>query len=76
MAPAAPLHTFSQHDGELTITDVLDSECEGKRLCELGLCPGKTLRIVASGNPAIVATGETRFAVSSDLLSRVFARPS
>jgi Fe2+ transport system protein FeoA len=71
----APLSTFSARHGALEIVEVDDSATEHKRMCELGLCPGRSVRVVRKGNPSIVSVGESRFALSLELLSRVYVRP-
>ncbi|MCF6228244.1 MAG: ferrous iron transport protein A [Planctomycetes bacterium] len=73
--PAAPLATFSQHDGELEVIEIFDEDAESNRMCELGFCPGKTVSIISQGNPAILSVAGTRLAVGFDLLSRVYVRP-
>ncbi|MDC1141678.1 FeoA family protein [Planctomycetota bacterium] len=73
--PPAPLAIFSQFDGELEVVEVMDDSDDAKRMCELGFCPGKTVTIIAQGDPAIVNIAGTRLAVGLDLLSRIFVRP-
>jgi Fe2+ transport system protein FeoA len=74
--PAAPLATFTHHDGTLVVVEVLPDEAGGsKRLCEIGVCHGKQIRIVRSGDPAIVAIGDARFALAAELQARVFVSP-
>ena len=74
-AQTAPLSKFSARHGALEIVEVDDPDAEHKRMCELGLCPGRRVRVVRKGNPAILSVGESRFALSLELLSRVFVRP-
>lgn len=76
LIPAAPLASFGPHDGELDIVEVQDDHGQAKRMCELGLCPGKRVRVMRAGNPAIVQVGESRFALAHELLMRVLARPA
>lgn len=73
--PAAPLATFSHHDGDLEVIEIFDEDAESKRMCELGFCPGKVVRVISQGNPAILSVAGTRLAVGLDLLSRVYVRP-
>jgi len=73
--PAAPLATFTRHDGMLEVVEVLHEDGGSKRMCELGICEGKRLRVVSQGDPAIVAIGDSRFALAAELLARVFVRP-
>lgn len=75
LIPAAPLSTFAPQDGALEIVEVIDAEGQSKRMCELGLCPGKQVRVVRRGNPGIVQAGESRFALSAELQQRVLVRP-
>jgi Fe2+ transport system protein FeoA len=74
--PGAPLSTFTPFDGELEILSVNDLDEHLKRLCELGVCPGKRVTIIRGGNPAILRIGESRFALSLDFLTKVFVRPA
>lgn len=73
--PSAPLSAFTPYDGELEVVEVNDTDGNVKRMCELGICPGKRVSIVRRGDPAILSIGESRFALSGDLLTRVFVRP-
>ncbi|MCA8910144.1 MAG: ferrous iron transport protein A [Planctomycetes bacterium] len=73
--PTAPLSTFTPHDGELEVVEVHDSDGNVKRMCELGICPGKHVTIVRQGDPAILTVGDSRFALSGELLTRVYVRP-
>jgi Fe2+ transport system protein FeoA len=79
--PPAPLATFTHHDGILEVIDVWHSGPDGskdrdsKRMCELGICVGKKLRIIRHGDPAIVAIDDSRFALAAELLAKVFVRP-
>lgn len=73
--PTAPLSTFTPFDGELEVVEVHDSDGNVKRMCELGICPGKRVSIVRQGDPAIVSVGESRFALSGELLTRVYVHP-
>ncbi|MCB9895118.1 MAG: ferrous iron transport protein A [Planctomycetes bacterium] len=73
--PSAPLSTFTPHDGELEVVEVHDNDGNVKRMCELGICPGKRVSIVRQGDPAILSVGESRFALSGELLTRVYVRP-
>ena len=73
--PTAPLSTFTPYDGELEVVEVLDSDGNVKRMCELGVCPGKKVRIVRQGDPSIISVGDSRFALAGELLTRVFVRP-
>jgi Fe2+ transport system protein FeoA len=74
--PAAPLATFTHHDGALVVVEVVpDEEGGSKRLCEIGVCKGKQIRIVRGGDPAIVALGDARFALAAELQARVFVCP-
>ena len=73
---AAPLSSFSSRDGELEIVEVHDHDGSLKRLCELGLCPGKRVSVLRKGNPAILRIGASRFALSLALLTQVFVRPA
>jgi len=72
--PDAPLSAFFPADGELEVVEVLNAEGSLKRLCELGICPGKRIRVLRRGDPAIVAVGESRFALAHELLACVFVR--
>lgn len=74
--PTAPLNTFTPHDGELEVVEILDDTGDVKRMCELGVCPGKRIRVIRQGDPAILAFGESRFALAGELLARVFVRPA
>ncbi|MBZ0137039.1 MAG: ferrous iron transport protein A [Planctomycetes bacterium] len=74
--PTAPLSTFSPYDGELEVVEVNDFDGNVKRMCELGVCPGKRVRIIRQGDPAIISVGDSRFALAFDLLSRVYVRPA
>lgn len=74
--PSAPLSIFSSRDGELEVTSVLDTDSNVKRLCELGICPGKIISIFRSGNPSIIKIGESRFALSEMFLASIWVRPS
>ena len=73
--PTAPLSTFTPHDGELEVVEVHDSDGNVKRMCELGICPGKHVTIVRQGDPAILTVGDSRFALSGELLTRVYVPP-
>lgn len=73
--PTAPLSTFTPEDGVLEVVELLDSEGSVKRMCELGICPGKRVSIVRQGDPAILSVGDSRFALSGELLTRVYVRP-
>lgn len=73
--PAAPLATFTPHDGQLEVVEVFDIDGNTKRMCELGICTGKVVSIVRQGDPAILCIGESRFALAAELLSRVYVRP-
>ena len=74
--PTAPLSTFTPHDGELEVVEVHDTDGNVKRMCELGICPGKHVTIVRQGDPAIVCVGDSRFALSCSLLTSVYVRPA
>jgi Fe2+ transport system protein FeoA len=74
--PGAPLSTFTAFDGELEVISVHDQDGSLKRLCELGICPGKRVSIIRGGNPSILGVGESRFALSAEFLSWVFVRPA
>jgi Fe2+ transport system protein FeoA len=78
--PAAPLATFLPADGELEVVEVLAETPAGdgnsRRLCELGVCPGKRIKLARQGDPAIVCIGESRFALGAELQARVFVRPT
>lgn len=74
--PTAPLSTFTAHDGELEVVEVHDHDGNVKRMCELGVCPGKRVRIIRQGDPAILSVGDSRFALAGELLSRVYVRPA
>ncbi|MBE7491591.1 MAG: ferrous iron transport protein A [Planctomycetes bacterium] len=73
--PAAPLSLFSPADGELEVVEIQGQDGSSRRMCELGICPGKRLRVVRSGDPALLAVAGSRFALARDLTSRVFVRP-
>ena len=73
--PPAPLAIFSQFDGDLEVVEIVDEDSNSKRLCELGFCPGKTVRVISQGDPAILSVAGTRLAVGYDLLAKVFVRP-
>lgn len=73
--PAEPLASFRAADGELEVVEVDTSDAAGKRLCELGVCPGKRVSIVRAGSPAIVAIAGSRFALARELALRVLVRP-
>ncbi len=60
----------------LTVCEVRGNDCESRRLSELGICLGRTVTIVRSGNPAILEMDGSRFALSSDLLERVVVTPA
>ncbi|KAA0210684.1 ferrous iron transport protein A [bacterium] len=72
----APLAVFSEHDGPLEIVQVLGDDASSRRLCELGCCVGKHVRVVRRGDPAIVSIGGSRFALAGELQDRVFAKPA
>lgn len=74
--PTAPLSAFSPFDGELEVVEILDSDGNIKRMCELGVCPGNRVTILRQGDPAIVCVGDSRFALAGELLARVFVRPA
>jgi len=73
--PTAPLSTLTPQDGILEVVELLDSEGSVKRMCELGICPGKRVSIIRQGDPAILSVGDSRFALSGELLTRVYVRP-
>ncbi|MBK9973324.1 MAG: ferrous iron transport protein A [Planctomycetes bacterium] len=73
--PAAPLNLFRAADGELEVVEVSTEDGSTKRLCELGICPGKRISVVRQGNPALVAVGGSRFALAAELMQRVLVRP-
>jgi Fe2+ transport system protein FeoA len=73
--PLAPLAIFGAADGWLEVVEVHDVDGQTKRMCELGICPGKRIRVIRQGDPAIVGIGESRFALAAELLNRVFVRP-
>jgi len=73
--PAEPLSHFRAADGELEVIEVDTSTPQGKRLCELGVCPGKRIFVVRAGSPAIVAVAGSRFALARELARRVMVRP-
>ncbi|MBX3474547.1 MAG: ferrous iron transport protein A [Planctomycetes bacterium] len=73
--PAAPLSLFSPDDGELQVIEIIGEDGNTKRMCELGICPGKLVRIVRAGDPSLVAVAGSRFALARELASRVFVRP-
>ena len=74
--PSAPLSTVTPQDGELEVVEVHDTDGNVKRICELGICPGKTVRIIRQGDPAILSVGDSRFALAGELLTRVYVRPA
>lgn len=74
--PTAPLSTFTPHDGKLVVVEIDDQDGNVKRMCELGICPGKHVTIVRQGDPAILCVGDSRFALSGELLTRVYVRPA
>jgi Fe2+ transport system protein FeoA len=76
LLPPAPLSSFAPGDGELEIVEVLGLDGPSRRMCELGICPGRKLTLVRNGNPAIVALSGGRFALSAELAARVFVRPA
>lgn len=73
--PAAPLSLFSPQDGDLEVVEILGQDGSTKRMCELGICPGKLVRVVRAGDPALLAVAGSRFALARELTSRVFVRP-
>lgn len=73
--PLAPLAIFGASDGWLEVVEVHDLDGQVKRMCELGICPGKRIRVIRRGDPAIIGLGESRFALAAELLNRVFVRP-
>jgi Fe2+ transport system protein FeoA len=73
---AVSLRDCCQRKGRLTVCAVRGSDCESRRLCELGLCLGRTITIVRPGNPAILEVDGSRFALSSDLMERVVVAPA
>jgi Fe2+ transport system protein FeoA len=74
--PTAPLSTFTPQDGELEVVEVHELDANSRRMCELGICPGKRVSIIRQGDPAILCIGESRFALSGELLTRVYVRPA
>lgn len=74
--PTAPLSSFTPHDGELEVVEVHDTDGNVKRMCELGVCPGKRVRIIRQGDPAILSVADSRFALAGELLSSVYVRPA
>lgn len=74
LAFGGPLSTFSPRDGLLEVIDLDDRDAEGKRLGELGLCPGKRIAILRQGDPAIIGIDDDRFALAAALLARIFVR--
>lgn len=74
--PTAPLSAFTQFDGELEVVEIHDGDGNVKRMCELGVCPGKRVTILRQGDPAILSVGDSRFALAGELLTRVFVRPA
>ena len=71
---AEPLSHFRAADGELEVVEVDTHDPLGKRLCELGVCPGKRISVVRAGHTAIVAVGGSRFALARELARRVMVR--
>jgi Fe2+ transport system protein FeoA len=57
--------------GPLLVTGVLGEDAEARRLCELGICIGRLVRVIRAGNPAIVDIDGGRFAMTSDLQARI-----
>lgn len=73
-APVASLPVFRPDDGPLEIVEVRGDDGASRRLCELGLCVGKTVTLLKAGDPAIVVLGGSRFALGGELQDRIFAR--
>ncbi|MCC6573228.1 MAG: ferrous iron transport protein A [Planctomycetes bacterium] len=70
----ASLAIFRPDDGPLEIVSVSGDDSASRRLCELGICAGKTVSMVKCGDPAIVSAGGSRFALAGALQDRIFAR--
>lgn len=66
---------FSPADGELEVVEINDKDPIVKRLCELGICIGKRIRIIKSGNPTILGIGNARFAMSNEYLLHIYVKP-
>ncbi len=46
-----------------------------KRLAEMGLYPGSTIKIISNqGGPVIIAVGETRLAIGRGMAAKIFVR--
>ncbi len=73
-AALATLAIFRPEDGPLEIVEVTGDDGASRRLCELGLCIGKTVTMVKAGDPAIVSLDGARFALAGALQQRIFAR--
>lgn len=70
----APLAIFGENDGALEIVQVVGDDASSRRLCELGCCVGKQVRIIKRGDPAIISIGGSRFALAGELQNRILAR--
>lgn len=73
--PAAPLNLFHAADGELEVVEITVEDANTRRMCELGICPGKRITVVRQGNPALLAVAGSRFALAAELMQRVMVRP-
>lgn len=57
------------------ITEVAVSNADGTRLKALGLCAGRNLRVVSSGNPLIVSVLGARVGLSAAIAQHVSVQP-
>ncbi|MFT5240403.1 MAG: Fe2+ transport system protein FeoA [Candidatus Promineifilaceae bacterium] len=62
-------HTFAQ------IADIAAPDQEKERLMSLGVCPGRTVELIMSGDPMIIRVLSTRVGLSLRLAETIVVEP-
>ncbi len=66
---------FAEEGTEVKVLRLAGGECMHRRLADMGIIPGVILRVLRGGGeegPAMVALGESRFALGHGMANRIF----
>ncbi len=61
---------------EVRVRAVRADNCQSRRLRELGVLEGRTIRVVCNNDPLICQVGDCRFGMCRRLASCVFVEPA
>jgi Fe2+ transport system protein FeoA len=60
---------------EVRVCSLQGGHCQRQRLRELGLCEGRTLRVVTNSDPLICQVGDGRFGLCRRLARSIWVEP-